>query len=113
LIKPNLTDRVRAGRRPGPVWPWLGVATDDVQGPLRVTRVSPEGSAEQAEVHVGDTLLGGGDAVHSQAEFYRNVWGRGAAGSEIALCVLQDDAVHAVKVRSIDRGDDFRQKPMY
>jgi hypothetical protein len=51
--------------------------------------------------------------VHSQAEFYRKLWGRGVAGSEIALRVLQGDAVHEVKVRSIDRGDYFRQKPMY
>ena len=41
------------------------------------------------------------------------MWGRGAAGSEIPLRVLQDDAVHEVKVRSIDRGDYFRQKQMY
>jgi len=89
------------------------VAADEVQGRLLVTRVSPDSPAEEAGVQVGDIILGvGGDAVHTQAEFYRKVWGRGAAGSEIPLRVLQDDAVHEVKVRSIDRGDYFRQKPM-
>jgi serine protease Do len=114
LLKPILPDLVRSGRRPGPARPWLGVAADEVQGRLLVTSVWPEGPAEQAGVHVGDIILGiGADAVHSQAEFYRKLWGRGAAGSEIALRVLQDDAVREVKVRSIDRGDYFRQKPMY
>ena len=113
LIKPILPDLVRSGHRPGPARPWLGVAADEIQGRLLVTRVSPEGPAEQAGMHVGDIILGvGADAVHSQAEFYHKVWGRGAAGSEIPLRVLQDDAVHEVKVRSIDHGDYFRHKPM-
>ena len=51
--------------------------------------------------------------MHSQAEFYRKVWGHGAAGSEIPLRVLQDSDVREVKVRSIDRLDYFRQKPTY
>lgn len=114
LLKPVLPDLVKSGRRAGPARPWLGVAADEVQGRLLVTRVSPEGPADLAGVHVGDIILGvGRDTVHSQADFYRKVWGRGAAGSEIPLRVLQDDAVHEVKVRSIDRFDYFRQKPTY
>jgi len=51
--------------------------------------------------------------VHTQAEFYRKVWGRGSAGREIPLGVLQDSDVHELKLRSIDLLDYFRQKPMY
>jgi hypothetical protein len=51
--------------------------------------------------------------VHTQAEFYRKVWGRGEAGSEIPLRVLQDNDVHELTLHSIDRLDYFRQKPMY
>lgn len=114
VLKSVRPDRTRSGRRAGPARPLLGVAADEAQGRLLVTRVSPEGPAERAGVRAGDIILGvGGDAVHSQAEFYRKVWGRGPAGSEIPLRVLQDDAVHEVKVQSIDRGDYFRQKPTY
>jgi S1-C subfamily serine protease len=114
LLKPILADLVQSGRRAGPARPWLGVAADEIQGRLLVTRVSPEGPADRAGVGVGDIILGvGADAVHSQAEFYRKVWERGAAGSEIPLRVLQDNDVHEVKVRSIDRFDYFRQKPTY
>jgi S1-C subfamily serine protease len=79
-----------------------------------VTRVSPEGPADRAGVQTGDIIIGvGSDAVHSQAEFYRSIWGRGAAGSEIPLRILRGDAVREVKVRSIDRVKYFRQKTSY
>jgi S1-C subfamily serine protease len=114
LLKPILGDLVRTGRRAGPARPWLGVSADEVQGRLLVTRVSPEGPAERAGVRIGDIILGvGEDAVHSQAEFYRKVWDRGNAGSEIPLRLLQESDVHEVKVRSIDRLDYFRRKPTY
>jgi len=114
LIKPIISDLLSTGRRPGPARPWLGVAADEVQGRLLVTRVSPEGPADRAGVRSGDIILSvGGDPVHSQAEFYRKLWGRGPAGSEIPLRVLQGEDVHEVKVRSIDRLDYFRQKPTF
>jgi S1-C subfamily serine protease len=114
LLKPILPDLVKSGRRAEPPRPWLGVAADEVQGRLLVTRVSPEGPADRAGVRTGDIILGvGGDAVHSQAEFYRKVWGVGAAGTKIPLRVLQDNDVRDVTVDSIDRLEYFRQKPMY
>ena len=114
LLKPILADLVKSGRRAGPARPWLGVNADEVQGRLLVTRVSPEGPADRAGVHAGDIILAvGGESVHTQAEFYRKVWGRGDAGSEIPLRVLQDNDVHELKLHSIDRLDYFRQKPMY
>jgi len=112
VLKPILTDLLRTGQRAGPAQPWLGVSADEVQGRLLVTRVSPEGPADRAGVHSGDIILGvGSDAVHSQAELYRKIWGRGAAGSEIPLHILRGDAEREVLVRSIDRGKYFRQKP--
>ena len=114
LLKPILPELVRSGHGPGPARPWLGVAADEVRGRLLVTRVSPDGPAERAGVHAGDIILAVGDnAVHSQAEFYRSIWGRGAAGSEIPLRILQDNDVRDVSVRSIDRLDYFKQKPTY
>jgi len=114
LLQPILPDLLKSGRRAGPARPWLGVNADEVQGRLLVTRVSPEGPADRAGVHAGDIILAvGGEAVHTQAEFYRKVWGRGSAGSEIPLRVLQDSDVQELKLRSIDRLDYFRQKPMY
>ena len=114
LLKPIMGDLVKTGHRAGPARPWLGVSADEVQGRLLVTRVSPDGPAERAGVRRGDIILAvGSDAVHSQAEFYRKLWGRGDAGSEIPLRILQGNDVQEVKIRSIDRLDYFQQKPTY
>jgi len=113
-LKPILADLVKTGRRAGPARPWLGVAADEVQGRLMVSRVSPEGPGDQAGIQVGDIILGvGGDGVRTQAEFYRKVWDRGAAGTDIPLRVLQGVDVKELAVHSIDRVDYFRPKTTY
>jgi S1-C subfamily serine protease len=113
-LKPILADLAKTGRRAGPPRPWLGVAADEVQGRLVVTRVSPEGPADRAGVKAGDIILGvGADGVRTQAEFYRRVWNRGAAGIDIPLRVLQGIDVREVTLRSIDRVDYFRPVTTY
>ena len=113
-LKPILSDLLKTGRRAGPARPWLGVAADEMQGRLIVVRVSPEGPADLAGVERGDIILAvGGEGVRSQADFYRKVWGRGPAGTDISLRVLQGIDVREIKVHSIDRLDYFRQKPTY
>jgi S1-C subfamily serine protease len=90
------------------------VATDEVQGRLMVSRVSPEGPGDQAGIKVGDIILGvGAEGVRTQSEFYRKVWGRGAAGTDIPLRVLQGVDVKELAVHSIDRVEYFRPKTTY
>jgi len=114
LLKPILPEMIRTGHRSGPARPWLGIVADEVQGHLIVTRVSPDGPADQAGLKPGDIVLAvGNEAVRSQAEFYRKIWGRGAAGSDIPLRLLQGIDVRDISVHSIDRIDYFRQKTSY
>ncbi|MEP7183154.1 MAG: S1C family serine protease [Betaproteobacteria bacterium] len=113
-LKPILADLVKNGRRAGPARPWLGVAADEFQGRLVVTRVSPDGPADDAGVKAGDIILGvAGDSVRTQDEFYRKVWGRGGAGAEIPLRVLQGVDVRDLKLQSIDRVQYFRPVTTY
>jgi S1-C subfamily serine protease len=110
LLKPILPDLLKSGRRAGPPRPWLGVAADEVSGRLVVSRVSPEGPAEKAGLKPGDIILGvGGESVRTQAEFYKKVWARGAAGTEVPLKVLQGVDVKDVPVASIDRIEYFKR----
>ena len=113
-LKPILADLVKTGRRAGVARPWLGVAADEVSGRLVVSRVSPEGPGDLAGIKVGDIILGvGGDGVRTQAEFYRKVWGRGGAGADIPLRVLQGVDVKDLAVHSIDRTEYFRPNTTY
>jgi S1-C subfamily serine protease len=114
LLKPILEDLIAKGRAPGPVRPWLGLNAEELRGRVFVVRVSPEGPAERAGLRSGDLVIGvGGEEVASLADFYRKVWGRGEAGVEVPLRVLQGMQVNEVTVRSIDRLQYFRQKSSY
>jgi S1-C subfamily serine protease len=112
LLKPILGELTSNGHVSGPPRPWLGMATEELQGRLFVTRVSPEAPADKAGVRRGDIVLGvGADAVTTHAELYRKIWSLGPAGTEVPLKVLQGASVKEIGVRSIDRIDYFRVKP--
>jgi serine protease Do len=113
-LKPILADLVKSGRRSGPARPWLGLAADEVEGRLFVTRVSPDGPADKAGIKRGDIILGvNGEAVRTQAEFYRKLWGGGDAGTEIPLRLLQGVDIRVLRVKSIDRVAYFRPQTTY
>ena len=113
-LKPILADLVADGRRKGPTRPWLGVAAEEVQGRLIVSRVSPDGPADEAGVQAGDIILGvAGEPVRTQGEFYRKLWAGRSAGSEVPLRLLQGADVRELKVRSIDRVEYFRPRTVY
>lgn len=114
LLKPALDDLIAHGRAAGPIRPWLGLNAEELRGRLYVSRVSPEGPADRAGLRSGDLLLAvGGEDVGSLADFYRKLWARGAAGTEIPLRVLQGSQVKELRVRSIDRLEHLRRKPSY
>jgi serine protease Do len=113
-LKAILADLVAEGHRKGPTRPWLGVAADEVQGRLVVSRVSPGGPADDAGVQVGDIILGvAGESVRTQGDFYRKVWTGRSAGSDVPLRLLQGADVRELSVKSIDRVQYFRPRTMY
>lgn len=114
LLKPILSDLIRKGRPAGPSRPWLGLATEEMEGHLLVSRVSPEGPAEKAGIRTGDIVVSvGREAVRNRAEFYRKVWGLGPAGVDVPLRVLQGADLRELKLRSVDRLDYLKTAPTY
>jgi len=112
LLKPILADLIEKGQASSPPRPWLGMATEELQGRLFVTRVSPEAPADEAGVRRGDIIIGvGADPVTTHAELYRRLWSLGPAGTIVTLQVLQGAIVKEIKVQSIDRTKYFRAKP--
>jgi S1-C subfamily serine protease len=114
LLKPVLADLIRHGRRSGPARPWLGMATEEVQGHLLVSRISPEGPADEAGIQAGDIVVAvGRDPVASRAELYRKLWGLGPAGVEVPLRVLHGAELREYRLRSVDRLDYLKRAPAH
>jgi S1-C subfamily serine protease len=114
LLKPILADLKTKGRAAAKPRPWLGLATEEVEGRLFVTRVSPDSPADRAGVKRGDIVIAVGEAkVATHAELYRKVWGLGAAGVEVRLKVLQDGDMRDLRLKSIDRFEYFKHKAAY
>lgn len=114
LLKPLLGELIATGRSSSHPRPWLGINTQEVQGNLIVTRVSPEGPADEAAIRVGDVIVGiGGQPIKGQADFYRRLWRQGEAGVEVPLEVLRGNRVERVTVKSMDRDRYLRPRPSY
>ena len=114
LLKPILGDLIAQGKSSSKPRPWLGVTTQDLQGKLMVTRVSPESPAEQAGLASGDIIVGvRGEQVKGHSDFYHKLWASGDAGIEIVLDVLQGTEVRKLGVQSMDREKYIRPKPTY
>ncbi len=114
VLKPILADLISKGKRDGPTRPWLGLATEEFHGRLLVTRVSPESPADKAGLKPGDLVIGVGNApVKNHSELYSKMWGVGAAGVDVPLTVMQGVDMRDIKVKSIDRAEYFRDKPVH
>ena len=114
LLKPMLGDLIATGKSSARPRPWIGINSQEVQGNVIVTRVSPEGPAEGASIATGDVIVGiGGQPIKGQADFYTRMWKIGEAGVDIPLDVLRGGRVESITVKSIDRERYFRPKPTY
>ena len=114
LLKPILGDLIAAGKVSGPVRPWIGVNTQEMQGHLVVTRVTRDGPAEKSGLKVGDIIVRiGGEQVSGQVDFYRKLWGKGPAGTQIPVSVLQGAEMRDLVIKSMDREQHLRTRATY
>ena len=110
LLKPILQDLQARGRRSSGAQPWFGMNTEMVRGHLMVTRVQKDGPADRAGIASGDIVLAvAGERVTDQTEFYRKLFARGPAGTEVVLRLLKSGDVSEQPLKSIDRADFITQ----
>jgi S1-C subfamily serine protease len=112
LLPPILDDLVTAGRPKATPRPWLGISAEAAHRRVFVTRVTPQGPAEQAGIQTDDLILKvNGKAVEGLADFYRKMWGLGNAGVEVTLSLLRGTEIRDITVRSGDRYKFLQQPP--
>jgi len=106
LLKPLLDDlRTRGGVR-RPPRPWLGVYASETKGTVVVAGVIEGGPAQLADIREGDLIREVADReVTTLAEFYRQLWTQGPAGTIVTLTTTRDGKPARIKVRSVDRMD--------
>ena len=103
-LRPVMGDLLALGRPSTVPRPWLGVNLEEHDGALVVRRVAPEGPGDNAGIRRGDRITAIDDApVHELAEFYRTLWGRGAAGITVRLSLLRQGEQREVAIKTIDR----------
>lgn len=106
LLKPIVEALLANGRRSGPAQAWFGIGTEAAHGHLIVSKVNRDGPAAAAGVRTGDIVLAVGEQpVSTRADFYRELWKLGPAGTEVDLRILQDGQVRQLKIRSIDHAE--------
>jgi S1-C subfamily serine protease len=111
LLLPILDDLLTRGKVNKPPRPWLGAITAENNGDVVVVSVAANGPAAQAGLRGGDVISEvRNEEVGGLADFYRQVWQTGPAGSEILIRVLRDGREAWVRVKSADRAS-FLKKP--
>ncbi len=114
-FKPIMLDLMNHGRPKRPDRPWMGLHTNEVDGKVRVVRVTTNGPAERAGLKPGDVIVGlNGKAVKSMEALFRRIRDRGNAGVVIPLDVVTegkgDIRVRRVDVHSQSRYDWLKIK---
>lgn len=105
LLKPILAELRAHGESHLSRRPWMGVNCDELDGQVRVTRVSEDSPADVAGLQPGDRILRvDGAEVHGLESLWKSLWTGGPAEREVTLEIARgDEQPHTLKVQAVDR----------
>lgn len=104
LLKPIFAELRERGSSRASTRPWLGVNCAEVGGAVHVIRVTRDSPAEAAGLLPGDEISRvDGTEVRNLETFYKTLWKRSDAESEIRLEIHRGSGAQTLTVRSIDR----------
>lgn len=104
LLKPIFAELRERGSSRASTRPWLGVNCAEAGGAVHVIRVTRDSPAEEAGLLPGDEISRvDGTEVRDLETFYKTLWKRSDAESEIRLEIHRGSHAQTLTVRSIDR----------
>lgn len=109
LLTPILAELMRDGRSARSRRAWMGANCIELEGEVRVLRISPAGPAEAAGLKVGDHIVRiDGVAVTTLDGLWHRLWA-GTTEREVALDVVRDGRPLRVPLRTMDRQSAIKQ----
>jgi serine protease Do len=109
LLRPILQELVRDGRSVQSRRAWMGVNCIEVEGEVRVLRLSPSSPAEAAGIQVGDRIVRiDGVEVDTLRTLWQRLWA-GKAEREVALDIERDGRTLRVPLQTVDRHSTLKQ----
>jgi len=110
MFKPVMLDLMDHGRPKGPDRPWVGFHTNELDGKIRIVRITAGGPADQAGLKPGDAIVGlDGKTVKSMEALFRQIRKRGDAGVVIPLDIVTEGKGD-IRVRRVDVHSQSRYK---
>lgn len=109
LLKPILQELLRDGRSAQSRRAWMGVNCIEMEGEVRVLRLSPQGPAEAAGIRIGDRIVRiDGVAVDTLGALWQQLWS-GRPEREVSLDILRDGRSLRVPLQTVDRHSTLKQ----
>ena len=103
-------DALLTGRPARQPRPWLGLFAQEHEGGVVILDVAHEGPARRAGLKRGDLVKKAGDMETTNlADFYRSVWSRGPAGTDVDLTIERDGDQFDLRMTSADRQSYLRR----
>jgi serine protease Do len=104
LLRPILADLMSRGHAAHSERAWLGLNCLEIDGQVRVARVSEDSPAQRAGLRPGDRIVRlDGTAVGSLAALWQSLWSGGAAEREVVLDVQREGQPQRLAVQTADR----------
>ncbi len=110
LLRGKLPELLSTGRSRESERAWLGINCVEVDGRIRVVRVSEDSPADVAGLEVGDTILSiDGLAVASLEKLWKRLWTGPTAERAVKLDILRGGRPQTVTVQAVDRAKTLRR----
>jgi serine protease Do len=110
LLRPILAELRSAGRSAASRRAWLGLNCAELNGEVRVLRISADSPAEAAGLRPGDRILRiDGAEVAALEGLWKALWAGGEPEREVTLDILRGSDAQQVRVRAVDRAQAMRR----